>query len=102
MDARKKPVTKNQNILIKMVGRKCGLESHSSSLRQRNKCVCGVVMKLGNSFLCVSSKFFKNVLRFTVSAIIGKPKDRILLGNSFQISLRAGTCYFLRPWIFFY
>ena len=49
----KKHVTKNQNILIKMVGRKCVLESHSSSLRQPNKYVCGVVMKLGNSFLCV-------------------------------------------------
>ena len=90
MDARK-------NILIKMVARKCGLESHSASLRQRSKYVCGVVMKFGNSFLCVSSKFFKNVLRFTVCAIIGKPKDRLVLANC----LRAGTCYFLRPWIFF-
>ena len=51
--------------------------------------------KLGNSFLCVLSKLSKNVLRFTVCAIIGKPKDSLLLGNSFQIYLRAGTCYFL-------
>lgn len=88
MDARKKRVTKNQNILIKMVGRKCVLESHSSSLRQPNKYVCGVVMKLGNSFVCVFQILQKHP-QITVCAIIGKPKDRLLLGYSFQISLRA-------------
>ena len=104
MDARKNlQLKKIQSILIRMAGRKCGQENHSSSLRQPNKYVCGVVMKLGNSFMCVSSKFSKNVLRFTVCAKMGKPKDTLLLGNSFQNSQRAPaiSSLMLRPWNFF-
>ena len=82
----KKPATKKK----KNGWQEMCVGNHSSSLRQPIKyIICGVVTKLGNSFLCLLFKFSKNVLSFTVCAVIGKPKDRMLLGNFFQSSMRV-------------
>ena len=91
----KKPATKKKNSWQEMC-----VGNHSSNLRQPDKYVCGVVMNLGNSSLCVLSKFSKSVLSFTVCAVIGKPKDRILLANFFQSSLRVHviSLLILKPW----
>ena len=92
MDARKKRVTKNQNILIKMVGRKCVLESHSSSLKQPNKYVCGVVMKLGNSFVCVFQILQKRPQIYCLCHN-GKAKGYTII-RKFLSKFPEGTCYF--------
>ena len=94
MDARKNLPQKKNSWQEMCVG------NHSSNLRQPDKYVCGVVVNLGNSSLCVLSKFSKSVLSFTVCAVIGKPKDRMLLGNFFQSSMRVHviSLLLLKPW----
>ena len=94
MDARKNLPHKKNGWQEMCVG------NHFSSLRQPNKYICVVVMKLANGSLCVLSKFSKNVLSFTVCAVIEKPKDRILLANFFQSSLRVHviSLLILKPW----
>ena len=93
MDARKKRVTKNQNILIKMVGRKCVLESHSSSLKQPNKYVCGVVMKLGNSFVCVFQILQKRPQIYCLCHNRKAKEQTIIM--IFLSNFPKGTCCFL-------